>query len=78
MHNYIWIDADPDLEFDTIEEALMTCCYICGDRLEWDLKVEYSSKHDIPVISGSSFSCGIKYCLRYNPEKLFYKIEIYA
>lgn len=78
MIEYKWSDVDPDLQYETIEEALMSCCYVCGDRLEWDLKVEYNSKYDIPVIKGSSFSCGIKYALRYDPDIPCYKIDVYV
>ncbi len=78
MPNHYWSDVDPDLQYDNIESALMSCCYICGDRLEWDLKVEYNSKHDMPIVTGASFSCGIKYLLRYDPDNLCYKIDIHV
>lgn len=78
MIDYIWTDVDNEHEYESIEEAIMTCCNLCGDRLEWDLSISYNSKHDIPVIKGESFSCGVKYRLYYDPDIPCYKIETYV
>ena len=32
--------------YKTIESALMTCCPVCGDRLEWTLEVGYDPVMD--------------------------------
>lgn len=47
--------------FDTIEEALLTSCHICGTELQWDLVVNWNPKTELPEISGESFSCGVKF-----------------
>lgn len=71
-----WKDVDPDDIYDSLEEALMTCCHICGERLEWDVKTVYNSYLDAPTIAGTSFSCGIQYSLAYDHARECYRITI--
>ena len=50
-------------EFDTIEEALLTSCYICGTELEWSIKVHWNKDTELPELHGEAFSCGIKFLI---------------
>ena len=76
--NLYWKDVDPEFEYETIEEALLTTCTLCGDKLEWDIKVTYNTKYDIPCLAGKAFSCGVVYTLYYNDESGTYGISISA
>ena len=73
----LWKDVDPDLHYESIEDVLMTCCHICGERLEWDIKTTYNSYMDAPTIKGESFSCGVKYMFEYDHVDSCYKIMVY-
>lgn len=57
-------DAEDGFIYPTLEAALCTCCPICGDKLEWSLKVIYDAKMDCPAVVGSALSCGIVFALR--------------
>ena len=71
-------DADSETLYSSIEEVLMTTCHICGEKLEWSFKVDYNSLLDIPVITGSAISCGIKYYSYYDNDNNCYRINIYV
>ena len=61
MLGQIYSEIEHEEEFDTIEEAILTSCHICGTELEWSLTVKWSETKELPEIFGSSFSCGIKF-----------------
>ena len=48
----VYIDVEDGAIFDTIEEALMSCCHICGTPLEWDLKLAWNPVAEINFITG--------------------------
>lgn len=71
-----WKDVSIDEFYCSIEDAIMTCCHICGERLEWDIKIIYSSYLDAPVFTGTSFSCGIQYSISYDKDFDVYRITL--
>jgi hypothetical protein len=64
-------DLEHEEVFDTIEEALLTKCPICGTELEWKLEVRWNSEMDMPRIFGKSFSCGVDFYISPDPEGYF-------
>jgi hypothetical protein len=54
--------------FDTIEDALLTSCPVCGTELEWELTVQWNNKTEMPAIYGKAFSCGIKFFIEPTDE----------
>jgi hypothetical protein len=60
MFNRDYKDVEDEEVFDTIEEALLTKCPLCGTELEWELKVRWNDK---PEIHGESFSCGLTFLI---------------
>lgn len=77
--NTLYQDVNELETYRTLESALMTCCHICGDRLEWTLEVGYDSLMDCPTITGYSSSCGVTFILNAeisNAYEYTYYIEI--
>lgn len=77
--NTLYQDVNELETYRTLESALMTCCHICGDRLEWTLEVGYDSFMDCPTITGYSSSCGVTFILNAeisNNYEYTYYIEI--
>ncbi len=66
---HLYTEVDETRVFDSIEEALRTCCHICGDRLEWTLNVRYNEHHEVPYITGHATSCGECFVLITNIEE---------
>lgn len=56
--NVVYVDAEDGVVFDTIEEALLNCCHICGTPLEWDLKLAWNPTAEINFITGYDRCCG--------------------
>ena len=50
-----------NLIVNSIEEAIETTCPYCGTELEWDLRIEWNSRMDLPFITAEAFSCGVKF-----------------
>lgn len=63
MQSPIYTDVNELETYPTLETALFTCCPICGDKLEWSLKVIYDARLDCPVIEGHAVSCGVTFKL---------------
>lgn len=59
-----YIDAIDSIEFDTIEDALMTKCPMCGTPLDWELKLVWIDKYERNFIHGYSSSCNIRFEIR--------------
>ena len=59
-----YLDAEDGIEFDTIEEVIMTKCHLCGTPLEWDLKTKWSETLERPIIYGTATSCGVIFNIR--------------
>jgi hypothetical protein len=60
----VYTDIEDGEVFDTIEEALLTSCHLCGSPLEWALTVVWNDADDKPEIHGESFSCGVTFNIR--------------
>lgn len=71
-----WKDIDPENIYDTVEDVLLTCCHVCGERLEWTLSVKYSPYLDLPIICGESTSCGIIYRFTFDHKKNAYVVAM--
>lgn len=67
--------VDKEIEFETIEEALKTCCPYCGTELEWTLTVKYNPEKEIPEIHGISHSCGVEFIIEPLTEHNIYIIK---
>ena len=63
MRDTIYLDADDEMFFSSIEEALLTKCPLCGTPLDWELKLLWSDKFERQYIYGYSASCGIKFVI---------------
>lgn len=77
MFDKKYTPIEEELEFDTIEEAMMTSCPYCSTPLEWTLTVKFNIFFDAPEIHGKSESCGESFCIapHYEDDKLLsYKV----
>lgn len=61
MNNNIYLDAEDGAVFDTIEEALMSCCHLCGTPLEWELKLAWNAAAEKSFITGYDRCCGYEF-----------------
>nr|DAJ25867.1 MAG TPA: Rad50 zinc hook motif [Caudoviricetes sp.] len=61
MNNNIYLDAEDGAVFDTIEEALMSCCHLCGTPLEWELKLAWNATAEKSFITGYDRCCGYEF-----------------
>ena len=50
--------------FDTLEEALLTSCPLCGTPLDWGLSLVYDFELEHNVIHAVSHSCGIDFFIK--------------
>lgn len=66
---YLYSEVDETFVFDSLEQALRTCCHICGDKLEWTLKVLYNEHFEVPYIVGHASSCGAGFVLQCGIEE---------
>lgn len=57
--------------FDTLEEALLTSCPLCGTPLDWGLSLVYDVEVEHNVIHAVSHSCGIDFFIKpmYNKDQ---------
>jgi hypothetical protein len=76
MNEFCYHDVDEDLLYDYIDQAILTCCPYCGDRLEWDLSTSWNNIVDRPVFSGVAVSCGATFSLYFNEKSGCYQINI--
>ncbi len=70
----MWKDVEDDYLYETIEEALLTCCPVCGERIEWDVKLVWNDYADRPVFKGTGFSCGLTFTIVYSEKEEGYNI----
>ena len=72
----MWKDVEEDFLYETIEEALLTCCPVCGERIEWSVQLKWNDHSDKPVFYGNGFSCGLIFTIKYNESDDGYNIWI--
>ncbi len=70
----MWKDVEEDYLYETIEEAIQTCCPICGERIEWSVKLVWNDYADRPVFRCMGFSCGLNFTIFYSETEEGYKI----
>lgn len=60
--------------FPRIEEAILTSCHICGTELEWEIKIKWNDKSNLPELFGAAFSCGCIFIIEPNDDGYITKI----